>query len=74
MAGILAIILFVIWMRRTGRKHIEQALTIEARLRAESEEGSREDYLRAYQGSAERKSYGHWQDPYGGGDRSPYKR
>jgi hypothetical protein len=65
--GILSIILFFIWLYfYTIQKEILENTITEADTGWESEEGSREDYLRAYQSESQREPYGNGQDFDGG--------
>jgi len=49
MAGLLAIAMFIIWFMKE-RKHYVSNQVAKANARAGASEGSREDYLRAYEG------------------------
>ena len=67
MVGILSIIFFFIWLHYyTKQKEILENEITEANTGWESEEGSREDYLRAYQSESQREPYGNGQDFDGG--------
>ncbi len=67
MVGILSIIFFFIWLHYyTIQKEILENTITEADTGWESEEGSREDYLRAYQSESQRQPYGNGQDFDGG--------
>lgn len=69
MAGLLAIVLFIIWFRRTGRKLIEQEIIRQAYFRTLADDSSREDYFRANQERNERFPNGFGQDLDGSGGR-----
>ena len=67
MSGIIAIILFIIWFRKAGRKHFAEVIATQAKLGARTEEGSREDYIRGYYSGSERFPNGNGQDSNGSG-------
>jgi hypothetical protein len=67
MVGILSIVFFIIWLHYyTKQKDILENAITEAEAGWESEEGSREDYLRAYQSDSQREPYGNGQNFDGG--------
>jgi hypothetical protein len=68
---LIAIVCFVVWFRKNLKKEFanDKKKTITLDNGFKTDEGSREDYQRAYIGSPERQPYGHWQDLNGGGDR-----
>lgn len=68
MVGIIAILAFLLYLYydKTRGGWIDKSEATEADTGWESEEGSREDYLRAYQSESQREPYGNGQDFDGG--------
>jgi hypothetical protein len=67
LVGLISIAIFLVWLKYYNKKRKEtiETETTEADFGYESDEGSREDYLRAYQSDSQRLPYGNGQDSNG---------